>query len=236
MIDPVVTQFVDATLARLRDWDMMNHLAIVIPDAMLADNFDRKAEWSHWKPIPSTVTDEQLDSLEQEIGLTYPPLYRDFLRYVHFIELSLTDVAFERHSSTAWMESLRILYRGYLPERIVGVGLIPFGSFSDFGLVCFDTRSSQSDDDCPIVYWDHDWVETEQEVNPLFSSSAKMFECLTFVAKHDTPFFYHDEARDDPSELALKADLLRQFFAIDTDGAGGPARRGWSRLGIDLEK
>lgn len=38
-----------------------------------------------------------LDALERETGLAFPPLYRDFLQYQHFVDLTEVGVRFERH-------------------------------------------------------------------------------------------------------------------------------------------
>ena len=65
----------------------------------------------------------------------------------------------------------------------------------------------------------------------MFSSSRKMFECLTFVAGTDLGFL-HRHGADDQALLTLKQELLSQFLSIDPDGAGGPAREYWTCWGI----
>ena len=85
--------------------------------------------------------------------------------------------------------------------------------------------------DCPVVFWDHEWVGTEKEIQPMFSSSAKMFECLRVVATSDVDFVYHDES-DDPALLPKKRALLAEFLSIDPEGAGGPAREYWTCWGV----
>ena len=63
----------------------------------------------------------------------------------------------------------------------------------------------------------------------MFSSSRKMFECLTLVANSDLNFMYHDED-DDESLLPAKRKLLAEFFALDPEGAGGSAKEYWPEL------
>lgn len=50
----------------------------------------------------------------------------------------------------------------------------------------------------------------------MFSSSLKMFECLSLVATHDNAFIHDDDA--DASQL------MQQFLSLDPKGAGGVAR------------
>jgi len=118
-------------------------------------------------------------------------------------------------------------------ERILGAGLLPFGSeaLMDAGPVCFDTRHRDANGDCPVVYWDHEWVGTEKEVGIMFSSSAKMFVSLTMVARSDVGFVIHIDG-DDPLLLPRKRSLLMEFLAVDPAGAGGPGREYWTCWGV----
>jgi hypothetical protein len=111
--------------------------------------------------------------------------------------------------------------------------LLPFGSeaLMDAGPVCFDTRHRTASGDCPVVYWDYDWVGTDKEVGILFSSTAKMFACLCLIADNDLKFVYHDDS-DDSSLLPQKRALLAKFLSFDPEGAGGPARDYWTCWGV----
>ena len=205
-----------------------------IPDAMRDGSIPPSNDWIGWRPIPSTVTDQHLDALVKETGLRYPPLYREFLQYKHFVHLTETGVRFERHLIGAWRETLREAYFHSWPrERILDRGLLSFGSDSlmDAGAVCFDTRTPAPGDDWPVVIWDHEWVDTEREVRPMFSNCSRMFECLLFVADNDVDFVHHDEG-DDDSLLPQKQQLLQQFLAIDPEGAGGAAKEYWTCWGV----
>jgi hypothetical protein len=175
-----------------------------------------------------------LNALERETGLPFSPLYREFLRYCHFVNLTEVGVRFERHLCHDWANVLRRAYsRSWLPERILGAGLLPFGHEAqmDAGPACFDTNRSDASGDCAVVFWDHEWVGSEKEVCPMFSSSAKMFECLSMVASHDFSFVYHDDS-DDPALLLRKRALLARFLNVDPAGAGGAARDYWTCWGV----
>ncbi len=230
MPNPIVTNYVDAAIAQLRRQNLMCTPG-KLPDAMRDDSIAPSEGWIGWRPIPSTVTDEDLNSLEQETGLAFPPLYRDLLKYQHFVELTERGVGFERHLPNKWMHTLRTAYFSSWPrERILDVGLLPFGNerFVDAGPVCFDTRQRAADGDCPVVFWDHEWVGTKKEIQLMFSSSAKMFECLLLVASTDLNFVYYDSSKDGPAQLAEKRELLAKFLAIDPTGAGGAAKEYWA--------
>lgn len=233
MVNPIVTTYVDAALAQLRRFDLMRWPG-TLPDSMRDDSIPPSDDWVGWKAIPSTVTEAGLNALERETGLQYPPLYRDFLRYCHFVSLTEVGVRFERHLSDDWSTVLRNAYFHSWPRQgILDVGLLPFGSQAqmDAGPVCFDTKHRDAAGDCPVVFWDHEWVGTEKEVRPMFSSSAKMFECLCIAATNDLNFVYYDDS-DDPALLSKKRALLAKFLSIDPEGAGGPAREYWTCWGV----
>lgn len=229
----LASQYVDAAVEQLRRLDLMRWPG-KIPDEMRDASISPSDDWIGWRPIPSTVTDQDLNGLENDTGLKYPPVYRDFLQYQHFVGLTEFGLRFERHLIGAWQKTLRKAYFGSWPrEFLIDRGLLPFGSESlmDAGAVCFDTRSPAPDGDWPVVIWDHEWVGTEKEVRPMFSSCTRMFQCLLFVASNDVNFVYHDED-DDDSLLSKKRELLQRFLAIDPDGAGSAAREYWTCWGV----
>jgi hypothetical protein len=149
--------------------------------------------------------------------------------------LTEAGVRFARHLSDSWRDNLRKSYfQSWDKSRILDIGLIPFGdeAFMDAGPACFDTRYRPKDGDCPVVYWDHQRVGTAKEIGLLFSSSAKMFECLTLVAENDLNFFSYDPKYDDSSTIEERQRLLEGFLKIDAVGAGGAARDYWTSWGV----
>jgi len=233
MANPLVKGYVDCALEQLRRLHQMSWPGNV-PEVMRDPAVPSSRDWVGWKAIPSTVTNADLDGLERETGLAFPPLYREFLKYLHFVCLTEKGVCFARHLSDSWREILRRAYfKSWPKERILDIGLLPFGdeSLIDAGPVCFDTRCRLADGDCPVVFWDHAWQGTDKEVRPMFSSSAHMFECLILVAQTDIDFVSHDHD-DDPALLPRKQQLLRCFLAFDPLGAGGPAKGYWTCRGV----
>jgi len=84
-----------------------------------------------------------------------------------------------------------------------------------------------------VVFWDHEWVGTDDEVRVLFSSSARMFQCLTAFAATDVNFMCHS-GDEDPGLLPSKQALLADFFALDPAGAGGLGRKYWTSWGVAI--
>ena len=233
MPDPLITEFVDAAIAQLRRLDLMRWPG-KLPEPMRDTSIPSSRDWVGWRPVPSTVTDAELNELEEETGLAFPPLYRDFLQYQHFAELTETGLRFERHLCDDWRETLRKAYFHSWPkENILDAGLLPFGdeALMDAGPVCFDTRRRGAGGDCPVVFWDHEWAGTKKEIRGMFSSCHKMFECLSLVAATDFSFVYHGDD-DDASLLPQKSERLARFLALDPAGAGGPAREYWTCWGV----
>ncbi len=77
------------------------------------------------------------------------------------------------------------------------------------------------DGDSPVVIWDHEWIETDKEIVPLYSSARKLFECQLFFVETDVAM--HEWEESDPSEVHRGA--VERMLAIDPGGLGGPGRR-----------
>jgi hypothetical protein len=231
----ITEKFVDAALAKLRRHDMMRLPHPKMPNEMRDPTIDSTNDWIGWKAVPSTVNDADLDELEGEIQMRFPPSYRRFLKTAHFLALSEVGIRFVEHPIHTWSDILRSQYRDW-GQGLFSLGLIPFGyeSMMDAGPACFDTRTRSVNGECRVVFWDLEWKGTDQEINPLFSSSEKMFECLLFAELTDVNFIYHDD-NDDPTLLSRKRDLMSQFLALDPYGAGGPARRYWTTWGVSAD-
>ena len=234
MASLLVEKFVDSALAQLRRRGLMLSPG-QLPERMRDSSIPPLNDWIGWREVPSVVTDAELNALEQETGLMYPLIYRDFLKYRHFVELSEIGIGFEKHLCNDWQATLRKAYfRSWPRKQILDIGLLPFGRETNLesGPVCFDTRKRDVDGDCPVVFWDHEWVGGEKEIQPLFSSCRKMFDCLSFATTTDVNFIHHFPD-DDPTQLILKSRLLGNFLALDPEGAGGPGRAYWTCWGVD---
>jgi hypothetical protein len=220
----VVTRFIDLQLAQER-----RRLPGSLPEQMLDLAVPSDGDWHAWKPIASTVTPSALAAFESELGIRLPAAYRALLTHVHFLELHPPKVRFESHPPR-WQDAKRgqqavelLDLDGETLVPVAALGLFVIGSdLNDGGPICLDLRAPRMDDDCPVVFVDH---ESGERV-VLFSSTIAMFSCFAMAVETGVNFF--DARRDTEVSLARKRDFMLAYLAIDPHGAGGPGRGFWS--------
>jgi len=119
--------------------------------------------WQKWYPIDSTVTDNEIEYIENELGFRLPSSYKTFLKHKHFYELYISDARFSGQEIKNWNQHLlKMAFNGYPKEFLIDKGYIPFADWNDWGLLCFDTNESCVDNEYPIVLWDHEsWDKFE---------------------------------------------------------------------------
>lgn len=149
-------QIIDKYLKDLVDSEL-NKLPVKIEPLMADVDQEADEEWRTWLPIPSRVTDEEIEEIESRIGHKFPQSYRRFLKHKHFYQLDISECSFCPHPVHTWRGSLSaMIFDGYPREFLVEKGRIPFASWSDWGLLCFDTTAVYKDYNYPIVLWDHE--------------------------------------------------------------------------------
>jgi hypothetical protein len=137
--------------------DEINSLPGHVEPEMAKKCADRNQEWNNWYPISSTVKDSELAEFEKEIGYKLPDSYKQFLKTKHFYELYLSECSFCSHPINIWRSKLmKMIFEGYPSEDLIETGRIPFASWSDWGLLCFDTTTECQNNNYPIVLWDHE--------------------------------------------------------------------------------
>ncbi|AEV33490.1 putative glucan synthasis protein [Owenweeksia hongkongensis DSM 17368] len=135
----------------------LNSRPIKIEPEMADKNADQYQEWNKWFPIKSTVTDKELQELEKEIGYKLPDSYKSFLKHKHFYEFYIAECSFCSHPVNTWrVELMKMIFNDYPSENLIETGRIPFASWSDWGLLCFDTTLKCENFEYPIVLWDHE--------------------------------------------------------------------------------
>jgi hypothetical protein len=126
--------------------------------------------YTNWLPIASTVTDEQLASVEALIGYQLPTDYKAFLQYKHFYELLIGQAEFFAHAAGDWMDSLLSEYQLNQPASPLHKNLIPFASWGGTGdLLCFDVSRNNESCDYPVVVWDHESADYFEDFSLNFS-------------------------------------------------------------------
>jgi hypothetical protein len=136
-----------------------------VPAEMLDTSRPPVDDWKGWKPMDSTITDRDIDTLETEIGVKFPPSYRVYLKYKHFFEIRLPDpaVILFRHLPNKALPALRDFILNYHePDLVIGRGYIHFADYYDYGLLCFDTNMPAENGEYPVVYIDHEELDYTQ--------------------------------------------------------------------------
>jgi hypothetical protein len=118
-------------------------------------------EYKQWLPIPSTVTNAEIEDLEKQLNYKLPDRYKIYLQYKHFYELYIGEAQFTGQEIRGWRRNLvDMAFDGYPKEFLIDKGYIPFAHWSDWGLLCFDTNKPCINFDYPIVLWDHERWDT----------------------------------------------------------------------------
>lgn len=158
-----VTRFVDVHLA-----DGFWVTPGEVPDEMRDDVQSKDPDWQGWKPIPSTVTRDELLKLERELGVQLPEPTRAFFLYLHFLELNAPGIRFCAHPPR-WREAIREHLD--IESQLFVIG----DDDNDGGPLCIDLSKRRSDGDCPVVFVDHETGERTLR----FESTAQMFSVGT---------------------------------------------------------
>jgi hypothetical protein len=177
----IIYGFVDKSLQILQALDLMKLPHPDMPEEMIDKTRKGNKDWIPWKAVPSRVTNEDIKELENRIGLKYPDLYVEFLKYRHFYELNnLKEITFHRHCIRDWKQELVNMYfHSWKPDQIIGEGYIPFANYSDWGIICFDTNTTADRSRYPIVMIDHEVLYDEPvPKEKLYSSFIEMIKDL----------------------------------------------------------
>lgn len=138
----------------------LNRLPSEIVPEMADPNQDQNEEWRIWNPIQSLVVDNEIEEFEARLGHKLPESYKRFLKHKHFYELLIGECSFCEHPAGVWRASLsEMIFDGYPQEYLIDKGIIPFASWSDWGLLCFDTTTEHQNNDYQIVLWDHEFFD-----------------------------------------------------------------------------
>lgn len=178
----LVHQFVDSALETWHQSGLMLMPDAAMPVEMRSEAGGGDGDWIPWKPIPSTVTERDLHELESSMGLRYPDLYKEFLRYKHFYDFwSEQEINFFSHGIYEWKDNLlKRYFASWDPTKLIEQGYIYFADYSDWGIICFDTTNQRPEDnDCPVIMIDHDLLYNEPlPLKTLYPSFEAMMRSL----------------------------------------------------------
>jgi hypothetical protein len=170
----IIHDFVDISLQILQKLNLMKLPHPNMPAEMIDTTRKTNNDWIPWKAVPSNVTDNDIAEIESKIGVKLPEVYIEFLKYKHFYMLgNPKEISFYRHCVRDWKKDLLERYfQSWEPTRIIREGYIPFADYSDWGIVCFDTKIAASTENYEIVMIDHELLYSEpvpkQKLYPSF--------------------------------------------------------------------
>ncbi|MEM8891147.1 MAG: SMI1/KNR4 family protein [Bacteroidota bacterium] len=147
-----------------------------IPEEMLDTSIKQSDDWRGWKAVESTISDEDINQFEEEIGYQLPTSFRYFLKYKYFFRLPIPDsaVILSENLPHKKLSTLKkLIYEYEEPELIIGRGYIYFASFEDIGPLCFDANEKKENNEYKIVFMDHEDLE---DVHPYAANFKDLLE------------------------------------------------------------
>jgi hypothetical protein len=154
-----IKEVIDNALKKMSRKKILMMVPGDIPTEMLDNTIEPMDDWRGWRPIYSSITDEDIVRLEKKIGLKLPLSYREYLKYKHFYLLRLPDIAVNlfNHPPDKDLKVLNYhLFDTHEPELLIGRKYIYIADFHDYGLLCFDANEPVQDNEYKIVYIDHE--------------------------------------------------------------------------------
>lgn len=111
--------------------------------------------WVRWRLLPSEVTEEDLNQLERELGVPFPPLFQVFLStYYHFFG-AITEGSVPDQSSDCPFSGLQEVWHPALTRH----QYLPFASSELLGAwLCLDVSHLPQEEKCPVVSFPLDEV------------------------------------------------------------------------------
>ena len=117
--------------------------------------------WVAWKMLPSTLKEADIEHLEEEFGVRFPPLFRAYMlaRFQLFDQVHSQKydqlIFMTAVPSRCPLKPLRTLLQSW--GALNSAGFNPFAEWGDaWGPMCFDAQERDSEGDCPIVWMDHE--------------------------------------------------------------------------------
>jgi hypothetical protein len=163
IIDKHLQNWIDKGLNKLPD--------ATEPEMAKSDEPIDDEGWQTWHPITSTISDTEIQELEEQLKVKLTTQYKSFLKYKHFYELYINQARFSGQEIRTWRRHLvDMAFDRYPREFLIDKGYLPFADWSDWGLLCFNTNKPSTDNEYPIVLWDHERWEEFEEFSTDFNS------------------------------------------------------------------
>lgn len=151
-----------------------------IPKEMLAEGANPDEEWNIWRLIPSTVTEKEMEELENECDLKFPNVIKVFLStYYHFFE--------EPVGRNPVNKKFHGFKRAYNPH-LTANNYLPFSWDKDnYFIRCIDLTNMPDEESCPVLEIDHEILfdmQYKAEDSGAVISKEDISRNMNFVAKN----------------------------------------------------
>ena len=154
-----------------------NGIAVMRPldeadKAMWRDDTNPNEEWKVWKLIPSTVTDQSIETLEKSIGINLPKCLNAFLTvYHHYFENPVGE-----NPVSAPFKAVRNAWNPLLVKH----GYLPFTWDADgYYIRCMDLANMPDEARCGICQIDHEILFSLDEDTAQRAEIAQDMEYLS---------------------------------------------------------
>jgi hypothetical protein len=137
-------------------------------------------EWSIWKLIPSTVSEEDIEGLEEEFGLQFPQWYKAFIStYFHYFDSAPSQPSDDPLDEIEGMHNPLLCKFGYLPFT---------WDSNDAYILCIDLNGGANEEEYAIVQIDHDILFDFEEST---TEHAELKEAMEFLYPNFKAWFDH---------------------------------------------
>lgn len=115
-------------------------------------------DWFYWTAVPSPVTADDLDDLEQQYRVSLPPLFREYFLYKQILDGDFGIVRMPDMCPPDPLASLKSQMSEFSNcEALQNHALLPFAQDgNDGGPICFKTDEPTLYGDYPVYFTDHE--------------------------------------------------------------------------------
>lgn len=131
-----------------------------VPAEMQVGSVDEDG-WVEWRMLPSTLVASDLQSLESQFRVQFPPVFRAYLlaRFQLFDQVKSRrydqQILMTATPARCPLQPISDTLTAWAP--LIDAGFIPYAEWGDgWGPMCFDSGSRLADGDCPVVWFDHE--------------------------------------------------------------------------------
>jgi len=133
-----------------------------VPEELRDGNYASEG-WYSWTAIPSTINNDDLNIISDQIGFRFPQLFKEYFAYKVILDGDFGLVRFPDMSPSDVLKGLRTQLELYYQfEFFKDASLVPFAQEgNDGGPLCFKIDEPTEDGDFPIYFIDHERLKED---------------------------------------------------------------------------